>query len=78
MQRIPPAEPSNIERTAFRARLAHGTWAKARHWAAMLVTPKDEDFSRWQLPPRLLWLYRPLRLQRVLVKHGCRLLGLHA
>jgi hypothetical protein len=71
---IPPAEPSSIERTAFNARLAHGAWAKARHWAAMLLTPKDEDFSRWQLPARLLWLYRPLRVQRVLVKHGYRIL----
>lgn len=76
LHRIPPAEPSNIEKTAFRARLAHGAWAKARHWAAALVTPKDADFSRWRLPARLLWLYRPLRVQRVLVKHGCRILGL--
>ena len=78
LHRIPPAEPSSIERTAFHARLAHGAWAKARHWAAMLVTPKDADFSRWRLPARLLWLYRPLRLQRVLVKHGCRILRLRA
>jgi hypothetical protein len=72
--RIPPAEPSSIEQTAFNARLAYGAWAKARHWAAMVLTPKDEDFSRWRLPERLFWLYRPLRLQRVLVKHGCRIL----
>jgi hypothetical protein len=74
-RRIPPAEPSSIERTAFNARLAHGVLAKARHWAAMFVTPKDEDFSRWRLPARLFWLYRPLRLQRVLVKHGRRILA---
>jgi hypothetical protein len=73
--RIPPAEPSSIERTACNARLAHGALAKARHWAAMFATPKDEDFSRWRLPARLFWLYRPLRLQRVLVKHGRRILA---
>ena len=40
LHRIPPAEPSSIEKTAFSARLAHGAWAKARLWAAMLVTPR--------------------------------------
>jgi hypothetical protein len=74
LRRVPPRELSTIERTAFNAGLATSVLAKARHWAAIVVTPKDEDLARWRLAERFVWLYRPLRVQRLVRKYGRRLL----
>jgi len=76
LRRLPPYTPSIIEATALNARLATGLRAKARHWAALLVTPKDNDLARWRLPDRLLWLYKPLRMQRLIREYGRKFVGI--
>jgi hypothetical protein len=76
LRRLPPRELSTVELTAFNARIATGVLAKARHWAAIVITPKNEDLAGWRLPEGLLWLYRPLRMQRLIRKYASKLVGL--
>ena len=75
LRRLPARAPSIIEGTAFNARLATDLRAKVRHWAAIVITPKHVDLARWRLPDRLLWLYRPLRVRRLIGKYGRKLVG---
>ena len=72
---MPPIEPSSTARTAYNARMARTTADTIRHWAAMFKAPKDADLQRCYLPPWLFFLYYPLRVQRLAVKYGRRLIG---
>lgn len=75
LRRVPPIEPSSTARTAYNARMARTTADTIRHWAAMFKAPKDADLQRCYLPPWLFFLYYPLRVQRLAVKYGRRLIG---
>ncbi len=75
LRRLPPSEPTSVELTAFNARLAERLRDKVRHWAAMVLTPKDEDLDRGSLPDALFWIHRASRVQRLVAKYGSRLIG---
>ena len=64
-----PAEPTPLELTAFNARLATRWWDKVRHIAALLKSPTDAELKWVWLPPRLFFLYYPLRLYRLISRH---------
>lgn len=64
-----PAEPTPLELTVFNARLAPRLWDKVRHLAALLKSPTDAELMWVSLPPRLYFLYYPLRLCRLIPKH---------
>jgi hypothetical protein len=74
LRRLPPRELSSVQLTAFNARLATGLSAKARHWAALAITPQEADLVRWRLPYQLRWFYRPLRMQRLIRKYARKFL----
>jgi putative nucleotidyltransferase-like protein len=76
LKRVPPVEPSSTARTAYNARLALRMSAKVRHWFAMFKAPKEGDLERITLPRQLFFLYYVLRVQRLAVKYGRKLVRL--
>ena len=73
LMRIQPTEPQSWELTAFNARMAERNWDKARHYAALLKAPTDQELERLLLPERLFFLYYPLRVARLARKYAARL-----
>lgn len=67
-----PSAPSALATTAFGASLARTRWAAAKHYAAMFVVPRTDDLERVTLPEALFWLHAPMRVQRLIAKHGLR------
>jgi hypothetical protein len=73
LNRISPAEPDSMEITAFNASMADRSWKKARHYAALLRAPTDEELELLSLPEKLFFLYYPVRFARLALKYGSRL-----
>lgn len=73
MNRIPPNHPQSLELTMFNAQMAERTWGKARHLAALLRAPTDDELLLLPLPEKLFFLYYPLRGARLAIKYGARL-----
>jgi hypothetical protein len=69
LNRIAPAEPESLEITAFNARLAERTWHKVRHYAALFKAPTEAELELVLLPPKLFFLYYPLRAARLASKY---------
>ena len=73
LMRIQPTEPQSWELTAFNARMAERNWDKARHYAALLKAPTDQELKLFPLPAKLFFLYYPVRAARLALKYGSRL-----
>lgn len=66
-------DPSTLELARFYVRLADNWRDAARHCAALLRAPTDVELRSLSLPPKLFFLYYPLRVGRLIAKYGTRL-----
>ena len=73
LMRTHPTEPQSWELTAFNARMAERNWDKARHYAALLKAPTDQELKLFPLPAKLFLLYYPVRAARLALKYVSRL-----
>jgi len=73
LMRTQPTEPQSWELTAFNARMAERNWDKARHYAALLKAPTDQELKLFPLPAKLFPLYYPVRAARLALKYVSRL-----
>ena len=71
LDRIPPGEPGSLELTRFNARMAEKSWAKARHYSALLA-PTEAELQLLRLPRMLALLYYPLRIVRLSAKYAVK------
>jgi hypothetical protein len=64
-----PSDPTSLEVTIFNVKLADHWWKKVRHFAALLKAPTEAELRCLSLPPKLFFLYYPVRLFRLVAKY---------
>ena len=62
--------PDSLQLVTFNAKMAERRLDKFRHVAALLKGPTEADARIVKLPPKLLFLYYPLRFVRLVLKYG--------
>lgn len=65
-----PTEPNGASKSRLLMQLTDGPFGALRCWWSVVFTPTEAEWSLVQLPPAAYWLYYPLRIGRLAVKHS--------